>query len=80
MAVFPADSSRDWARMNPKNRIGSVGGPGTSTSVLVWESRLSPGPVISFILCFFACPHGIVALFALQMSENSLFLAEDYFP
>lgn len=51
--------------MNPKNRIGPAGWPGTSTSVLVWESLLSPSSVMSFIFCFVPCPHGTVALFAL---------------
>lgn len=42
MAVFPADSSHDWACMNLKNRIGSADGPGTSTSVFFSGSLACP--------------------------------------
>lgn len=42
MAVFPADSSHDWACMNLKNRIGSADGPGTSTSVFFLGVLLVP--------------------------------------
>lgn len=76
MSVFPADSSHDWACMNPKNRIGSTGGPGASASVLVWESLLSSNSVTSFILCCFVpCPHDTVALFALPCTMDARELA-----
>lgn len=69
-AVFPADSSHDRARMSLNNRISPAGPLRTSTFISVWESLSSPSSAMSFILCFFLCPHGTVTSFALPCAAD----------